>query len=130
VHVTKQFVGAYGDRCYLSTLIPQMVKEGTLGEKSGSGFYSYENKKKKAKAQPDAIADFVVQAAKDAGSPESLRLSDQVGSITLASNNHYLPCLCFQTLTQTCFLSSLLTLPGHRGDGALPRRQRVRAPRR
>jgi len=47
---------AHPDRVLLSPILPAMVKAGRLGQKSGKGFFSYQNKKKKAQSDPEADA--------------------------------------------------------------------------
>ena len=43
---------AFPDRVIASPLIPALVKSGRLGQKSGAGFFSYQNKKKAAEDDP------------------------------------------------------------------------------
>jgi 3-hydroxyacyl-CoA dehydrogenase/enoyl-CoA hydratase/3-hydroxybutyryl-CoA epimerase/3-hydroxyacyl-CoA dehydrogenase/enoyl-CoA hydratase/3-hydroxybutyryl-CoA epimerase/enoyl-CoA isomerase len=45
---------AHPSRVMLSPILPAMVKAGRLGQKSGKGFFSYLNKKKKAQPDPEA----------------------------------------------------------------------------
>jgi len=45
---------AFPERVVASPLVPAMVKQGRLGQKSGRGFYSYDNKK--GRPAPDAAA--------------------------------------------------------------------------
>jgi 3-hydroxyacyl-CoA dehydrogenase/enoyl-CoA hydratase/carnithine racemase len=47
---------AYPGRVTLSPILPAMVKAGRLGQKSGKGFFSYLNKKKRAQPDPEAEA--------------------------------------------------------------------------
>jgi 3-hydroxyacyl-CoA dehydrogenase/enoyl-CoA hydratase/carnithine racemase len=47
---------AHPSRVMLSPILPAMVKAGRLGQKSGKGFYSYQNKKKKAQPDPEGEA--------------------------------------------------------------------------
>ena len=47
---------AFPDRVLLSPILPALVKAGRLGQKSGSGFYSYNNRKKSAQSDPEAEA--------------------------------------------------------------------------
>ena len=44
---------SFPGRVFLSPILPAIVKAGRLGEKTGRGFYSYENKKQKAQADPE-----------------------------------------------------------------------------
>jgi 3-hydroxyacyl-CoA dehydrogenase/enoyl-CoA hydratase/3-hydroxybutyryl-CoA epimerase/3-hydroxyacyl-CoA dehydrogenase/enoyl-CoA hydratase/3-hydroxybutyryl-CoA epimerase/enoyl-CoA isomerase len=43
---------AFPDRVIASPLVPSLVKQGRLGQKSGSGFFSYQNKKGRAEEDP------------------------------------------------------------------------------
>lgn len=47
---------AFPDRVLLSPLLPALVKAGRLGQKTGSGFFSYKNRKKTAQPDPDSEA--------------------------------------------------------------------------
>jgi len=46
---------AFPDRVVASPLVPALVKQGRLGQKSGKGFFSYENKKGRAEEDPAAL---------------------------------------------------------------------------
>lgn len=46
---------AFPDRTLASPILPALVKSGRLGQKTGLGFYSYENRKKKAEPDPAAL---------------------------------------------------------------------------
>src|SRR5690606_6742499 len=43
---------AFPDRIVASPILPALVKAGRLGQKSGKGFYSYENRKNRPEADP------------------------------------------------------------------------------
>jgi 3-hydroxyacyl-CoA dehydrogenase/enoyl-CoA hydratase/3-hydroxybutyryl-CoA epimerase/3-hydroxyacyl-CoA dehydrogenase/enoyl-CoA hydratase/3-hydroxybutyryl-CoA epimerase/enoyl-CoA isomerase len=43
---------AFPDRVIASPLVPSLVKQGRLGQKSGRGFFSYQNKKGRAEEDP------------------------------------------------------------------------------
>jgi 3-hydroxyacyl-CoA dehydrogenase/enoyl-CoA hydratase/3-hydroxybutyryl-CoA epimerase/3-hydroxyacyl-CoA dehydrogenase/enoyl-CoA hydratase/3-hydroxybutyryl-CoA epimerase/enoyl-CoA isomerase len=43
---------AFPDRVIASPLVPALVKQGRLGQKSGKGFFTYENKKGRAEEDP------------------------------------------------------------------------------
>ncbi len=43
---------AYPDRIVASPILPALVKSGRLGQKSGRGFFNYENRKRKAEPDP------------------------------------------------------------------------------
>lgn len=76
-HVNGMINSAYGARCYNSTLGHQLAKAGRLGQKTGSGYYNYANKK--TEQQTDALAPFVKQAREDAGNPKlPFKVNDQV----------------------------------------------------
>ena len=49
---------AFPDRIAASPIIPALVKAGRLGQKSGLGFFSYKNRKKRAQPDPD-LAQFI-----------------------------------------------------------------------
>jgi 3-hydroxyacyl-CoA dehydrogenase/enoyl-CoA hydratase/3-hydroxybutyryl-CoA epimerase/3-hydroxyacyl-CoA dehydrogenase/enoyl-CoA hydratase/3-hydroxybutyryl-CoA epimerase/enoyl-CoA isomerase len=49
---------AYPDRIAASPILPALVKAGRLGQKSGRGFFSYENKKRRAEPDPE-LAKYV-----------------------------------------------------------------------
>jgi len=44
---------AFPDRVVASPLVPAMVKQGRLGQKSGRGFFNYQNKKGRAEDDPE-----------------------------------------------------------------------------
>jgi 3-hydroxyacyl-CoA dehydrogenase/enoyl-CoA hydratase/3-hydroxybutyryl-CoA epimerase/3-hydroxyacyl-CoA dehydrogenase/enoyl-CoA hydratase/3-hydroxybutyryl-CoA epimerase/enoyl-CoA isomerase len=44
---------AYPDRIGASPILPALVKAGRLGQKSGLGFFSYQNNKRKGEPDPD-----------------------------------------------------------------------------
>jgi len=44
---------AFPDRVVASPLVPAMVKQGRLGQKSGRGFFNYQNKKARAEDDPE-----------------------------------------------------------------------------
>lgn len=49
---------AYPDRIAASPILPALVKAGRLGQKSGLGFFSYQNKRRRPEPDP-ALAKFV-----------------------------------------------------------------------
>ena len=46
---------AFPDRIQALPVLPALVKQGRLGQKSGRGFFSYENRKRKAQPDPEAL---------------------------------------------------------------------------
>ena len=44
---------AFPDRIGASPILPALVKAGRLGQKSGTGFFSYQNKKKRGQLDPE-----------------------------------------------------------------------------
>ncbi len=46
---------AFPERVVASPLVPAMVKQGRLGQKSGRGFFSYQNKKGRAEEDPELM---------------------------------------------------------------------------
>jgi len=76
VHVSGTINAAYGERCYNSTLGHKLAAAKRLGQKTGSGYYTY----KGLKPIPDqkAIAPFLQAARTDAkGIPKLDNLTDQ-----------------------------------------------------
>ncbi|MEM7316352.1 MAG: 3-hydroxyacyl-CoA dehydrogenase NAD-binding domain-containing protein, partial [Planctomycetota bacterium] len=58
VYAGKVLVDAFPDRFSGNPILPDLVKAGRLGQKSGSGFYSYNNRKKKKQPDPE-LATFI-----------------------------------------------------------------------
>ena len=46
-------VNAFPDRNRAAPILPMLVKNGRLGQKSGAGFFSYQNKKNRAEPDPE-----------------------------------------------------------------------------
>mmetsp|Transcript_9633 Transcript_9633/g.17595 ORF Transcript_9633/g.17595 Transcript_9633/m.17595 type:complete len:179 (+) Transcript_9633:150-686(+) len=44
-HVTKNFLDAYGERCYVSPIVDLMMNSKRLGQKTGVGYYKYKGRK-------------------------------------------------------------------------------------
>ena len=64
---------AFPDRITASPILPALVKAGRLGQKTGTGFYSYQNKKKRPEPDPtlnDLIGPYLQPPKKF--SPEEL----------------------------------------------------------
>ena len=81
VHVGKNFIEDFPERVYESPLIPSLLDAKRLGEKTKSGFYSYDDRRK-ASPDMDAIAPFIENARKNRkvplpGHPEQLGFSAQ-----------------------------------------------------
>jgi len=57
-HAGRTMHEAFPDRVVESPLIGNLVAAGRLGQKSGAGFYSYRNKRKRAEPDPD-LEEFV-----------------------------------------------------------------------
>ena len=55
---------AFPDRIQASPVLPAMVKAGRLGKKTGVGFYSYENRKRRAQPDP-LLGDFLAPYIKN-----------------------------------------------------------------
>ncbi|MBX7165713.1 MAG: enoyl-CoA hydratase/isomerase family protein [Pirellulales bacterium] len=68
-------LNAYRDRSYASTLVDYLFAEKRFGQKTGRGYYVYEDGKT-AKEDP-SLAALVAKARADAGNPKPLELSDQ-----------------------------------------------------
>ena len=73
--VNGTFSAAYGERCYMSTIVKRLVDAGRLGQKTGAGYYDY----KSGRRQPDpkGIADALAGARADAGLPKAPKLTDE-----------------------------------------------------
>jgi len=53
IYAGKVLADAWPDRISGSPILPALVDAGRLGQKSGRGFFSYENKKNRARPDPD-----------------------------------------------------------------------------
>ena len=58
VHVGKNFIDDFPDRVYQSPLIPSLLTSKRLGEKSGAGFYKYDNKRR-ATPDPEGVEGLI-----------------------------------------------------------------------
>jgi len=62
VYAGRTMWEAFPERVSPSPMLPALLKAGRLGQKSGKGFYNYENRKKKAEADPEGdkiVANYV-----------------------------------------------------------------------
>eukprot|EP00878_Enallax_costatus_P013083 GHUV01013671.1.p1 GENE.GHUV01013671.1~~GHUV01013671.1.p1 ORF type:complete len:534 (+),score=173.53 GHUV01013671.1:1005-2606(+) len=65
LHVGKNFVDSFPERVYVSQIFPLLVEAKRLGEKSGSGFYKFDAKRR---ASPDpSVEQFIRQSVGKAG---------------------------------------------------------------
>jgi enoyl-CoA hydratase/3-hydroxyacyl-CoA dehydrogenase len=65
LHVGKNFVDSFPQRVFVSSIFPLLVEAKRLGEKSGSGFYKFDAKRR---ASPDpAVEPFVKRSIESAG---------------------------------------------------------------
>ncbi|GAX81453.1 hypothetical protein CEUSTIGMA_g8882.t1 [Chlamydomonas eustigma] len=65
LHVGKNFLDSFPERVYVTNLIPLMNQHKRLGEKSGKGFYKFDDKRK---ASPDAeIMPIITESRTSAG---------------------------------------------------------------
>lgn len=55
LHAGRTMVEAFPDRFSASPIVPTLVDAGRLGVKSGVGFFSYRNKKKRPQEDPDLL---------------------------------------------------------------------------
>ncbi len=53
VYAGRTIYEAFPDRCVVSPLLPAMVKNGRLGQKTGHGFFKYGKKKKRGEVDPE-----------------------------------------------------------------------------
>ena len=74
LHVAQSYVRDFSERVYQSRLIPLMNDAKRLGEKTGSGFYSFAAGRGKAKRDAAGIAPFLNKSRSLAGlAPECAR---------------------------------------------------------
>ena len=68
-HVAHHQAARFGERMPVSTVLETMLEAGQLGRKSGSGFYVYRGKRKKAPPEPNPkVAEWVQSTThRDAG---------------------------------------------------------------
>ncbi len=66
LHVGSNFVQSFPERVYSSTLYPLMNEKKRLGQKTGAGFYKYDEKRK-ATPDPGGIMPLINEARKAAG---------------------------------------------------------------
>ena len=71
LHVGKNFLESFPERSYSAKLIVKLNEAKRLGEKTGSGFYQYDAKRK---AKPDPSLAPIVEASRKV-SPLSSSLS-------------------------------------------------------
>lgn len=79
LHVGKNFLESFPERTYSAKLIVKLNEAKRLGEKTGSGFYQYDAKRK---AKPDPALAPIVEASRKVSSshvPSSAPLADQRG---------------------------------------------------
>lgn len=72
VHAGQTMLEAFPDRVIASPIVQDLVAAGRLGQKSGSGFYDYQNKKRRPQPDP-ALDEFLAalrQAEREIGSEE------------------------------------------------------------
>lgn len=64
LHVGKNFIDSFPERCYPARIIAILNEKKRLGEKTGSGFYKYDSRRK---AQPDSdLAKIIEQSRRGA----------------------------------------------------------------
>ena len=61
LHVGKNFLDSFPERTYSAKLIVKLNEAKRLGEKTGSGFYQYDRKRK---AKPDPFLAPIVEASR------------------------------------------------------------------
>lgn len=66
LHVGTNFVKDFPDRVYKSNLLPLMNQQNRLGQKTGSGFYKYDESRK-ATPDPQGIMPLIQQVRREAG---------------------------------------------------------------
>jgi len=65
---------AYADRVYQSTLVDYLFDAKRFGQKTGHGYYIYEDGK--TATEDSSLAELVEKARKDAGTPPALEVTD------------------------------------------------------
>lgn len=66
LHVGKNFLDSFPERTYPAHLIVKLNEAKRLGEKTGSGFYTYDAKRK---AKPDPSLAPIVEASRKVAAP-------------------------------------------------------------
>jgi len=61
LHVGSNFLQSFPERCYQAKIIPALFEAKRLGEKTGSGFYKYDGRRK-ASPDPAGLSSFMAQA--------------------------------------------------------------------
>lgn len=69
LHVGKNFLDSFPERTYPAHLIVKLNEAKRLGEKTGSGFYAYDARRK---AKPDPSLAPIVEASRKVRSRSSL----------------------------------------------------------
>ena len=97
MHVGKNFVEDFPDRVYESRLIPSLMEANRLGEKSGSGFYSFDAKRK---ATPDVegIAPFLAASRQAA----QLKLHSLTGPLPALTMTDIVEMIFFPVVNEAC----------------------------
>ena len=70
-------------------ILPAMVKQGRLGQKSGSGFFSYDNKQRRAEPNPE-FEQFVSHYIRKRGTFDDQLLTDRLFLPMLLETNRVL----------------------------------------
>ena len=73
----KTMVEAFPDRVLHSSLLEDLVAAGRLGQKTGQGFYNYQNKKRRPEIDP-ALEPFVAKHKKEDGDLGREELQDRM----------------------------------------------------
>lgn len=76
LHVGKNFIESFPDRVVKSHLIPLLNEAGRLGEKTGSGFYKYANRK----PVPDPALKEILDKSRAAGGFTEARIFSSYAS--------------------------------------------------
>jgi enoyl-CoA hydratase/3-hydroxyacyl-CoA dehydrogenase len=95
VHVGANIVDSYPDRVYKSALFPMMVAQKRLGQKTGAGFYKYDEKRR-ATPDPDGIAPFLLKARQEA------RLQLRGGRVPEMSAQDIIEFIFFPVVNEGC----------------------------
>ena len=70
LHVGSNFIESFPERVYKSPLFPLMNQKKRLGQKTGAGFYKYDEKRK-ATPDPEGQMPLIDEAPQGRGAPEA-----------------------------------------------------------
>ncbi|XP_011082448.1 glyoxysomal fatty acid beta-oxidation multifunctional protein MFP-a isoform X2 [Sesamum indicum] len=98
VVISKKFVESLPDRSYKSQLIPSLQQDNRKGERSGKGFYNYDNC---GKASPDPKLSRYMKTARDASNVTFID-----SELTKLSDSEIVEMILFPALNEACRMIS------------------------